>query len=168
MEIWLSIWPVNLSDTGGLDPGWAQTVVAGSPHAVALPPLRRSPRPRPFQTPSPALPCEGGAEESYSTRYCEWYNGQCNWSRYCLGCREVIQWHFNRLSAFFAVALVLICRIKTQPVRHWTCCLVVEQRECANSKNGGAQFPAYTQGCAYHYQTEVSSLDTLGLWWADG
>lgn len=127
MQIWLSIWPVNLSDTGGLDPGWALTV---SPRAVALPPFCRSPRrPPPVLTPSPTLPCWGGAEESCSTRYCEWYNGLCIWSCYCLGCGEVIQWHFNRLSAFFAVALVLICGIKTQPVRHWTCCLVVEQRE---------------------------------------
>lgn len=115
-------------------------------------------------TPSLPLPCEGGAEESCSTRYCTWYNGLC----YCLACGEVIQWHFNRLSAFFAVALALICRIKTQPVRHWTRCLVVEQRECANSENGGARFPAYRQGCAYQWQTKVSSLETSGLWWEDG
>lgn len=69
---------------------------------------------------SQSLPCEGGAVESSSTRYWEWYNGLCIWSRLCLGCREVIRWHVNRQSAFFAVALVLICRIKTQPVRHWT------------------------------------------------
>lgn len=98
----------------------------------------------PVLTPSPSRPCEGGAEEACGTRYCEWYNGLCIWSCYCLGCGEVIQWHFNRLSAFFAVALVLICRIKTQPVRHWTCCLAVEQREYANRENGGAHFPAYT------------------------
>lgn len=91
---------------------------------LSLPSLR----PPPVLTSSPPLPCEGGAEESSSTRYCGWYNGLCIWSCYCLGCREVIQWHFNRLSAFFAMALVLICRIKTQPVRHWTCCLGVEQR----------------------------------------
>lgn len=128
MEVWLSIWPVNLSDTGGLDPDWVQTAVTSRP--VAPPPS--------LSLPGLLLccwllhrlcpPCEGGAGELPSTRYCGWYNGLCIWSCYCLGCGEVIQWHFNRLSAFFAMALVLICRIKTQPVRHWSCCLAVEQR----------------------------------------
>lgn len=169
MEIWLSIWPVNLSDSGDLDPDWAQTVVTSSPNAVALPPLRRSPRPPPVLTSSPSLPCEGGAEESSSTRYSEWYNGLCIWSCYCFGCGEVIQWHFNRLSAFFAVALVLICRIKTQPVRHWTCCLVVEQRGSVRTARTAAHTsPAYRQGCAYQWQTKVFSLETWDLWWEDG
>lgn len=127
-EIWLSIWPVNLSDTGGLDPDWVQTALTSSVDRCSCPPIPPSVslRPPPVLTSSPSLPCEGGAEESSGTRYCGWYNGLCIWSCYCLGCREVIQWHFNRLSAFFAMALVLICRIKTQPVRHWTCCLGVE------------------------------------------
>lgn len=122
-EIWLSIWPVNLSDTGGLDPDWVQTALTSSPRAVTLPPL-----PPPRLTSPPSLPCEGGVVELSSTRYWEWYKGLCIWSGYCLGCGEVIQWHFNRLSAFFAVALVLIWRIKTRPVRHWTCSLAKQRR----------------------------------------
>lgn len=122
------MWPVNLPDTGGRDPGWDQPAVTSHPCAVALLPLCRSTRPPPVLTSALCLVSEGGGEESSSTRYSGWYNGLCIWSCYCLGCGEVIQWHFNRLSAFFAVALVLICRIKTESVRHWTCSLVVEQR----------------------------------------
>lgn len=129
MEIWLSIWPVNLSDTGGLDPDWVQTAVTSSPHAVTLPSL-----PPPLLTSPPSLPCEGGEEESSGTRYWEWYKGLRIWSCYCLGCGEVIQWRFNRLSAFFAMALLLIWRIKSCPVRHWTRCLVVEQKRVACSR----------------------------------
>lgn len=126
-EIWLSIWPVSLSDTGGLDPDWVQTALTSSQRAVTLPPL-----PPPRLTSPPSLPCEGGVAELSSTRYWEWYKGLCIWSPYCLGCGEVIQWHFNRLSAFFAVALVLIWRIKTRPVRHWTCGLAKQRRVVAS------------------------------------
>lgn len=94
-------------------PWWGRT--------FSPPPFHPPPRPVSVLTPSPSLPCEGGAEELCCTRYCEWYNGLCIMSCNCLGCGEVIQWHFNRLSAFFDVALVLICRIKTKPVRlDWT------------------------------------------------
>lgn len=144
MEIWLSIWPVNLPDSGGRDPGWAWPAVTSQPCAVALPPLCRSTRPLLVLTSALCLASEGGREESSSTRYCGWYNGLCIWSCYCLGCGEVIQWHFNRLSDFFAVALVLISRIKTQSVRHWTCCLVVEQRGSAVTSRTAAHTSPHT------------------------
>lgn len=69
--------------------------------------------------------CRGVACQS-QVPYCVWYSVDTLWvwSCYCLGCKEVIRWHFNRQSAFFAVALGLICGIRTQPDRHWTCCLV--------------------------------------------
>lgn len=140
MELWLPIWPVNLSDTGGLD--WARPVV-NSPCAVALPPLRQTPGLLLSWLPLCLFPWVGG-EESISTRYCKWY--VCEVSCYCLGCGEVIQWHFNRLSAFFPMALVLIYGIKTQPVRHWTCCLVVGQRGSElQQQNGNTHF----LGCTY-------------------
>lgn len=151
METWLSIWPVNLSNTGGLDPGWAQLVVTSSPQLLSLP--------------SVAFPglflswlihhiCL--AREVEQSRPVPGTASLYIWSCFCLGCGEVIQWHFNRLSAFFAVALVLICRIKTQSVRHWTCCLVVEQRgSMVTARTAAKHFPVYGQGCAYQWQTKV-------------
>lgn len=146
----------SLSQTWGLDPNSVQTAVSCS-HAMALPPSA-----------SLLLLYEGGAGEAFSTRYCQWYNGLCVQSCYCLGCGEVIQWHFNRLSAFFAVALVFICRIKSQPVRHWICCLVVERRGTGEQREWQWTLPCVQARCAYQRQTKVFSLQTSDLWWQEG
>lgn len=91
-------------------------------------PSRQSPPPPPPLTSSGSLPFGGGAEETSSTWYCEWYNGLCIWRRYCLGWGEVIQWHFNRESTFFAaVALVLICGIKNSQTPDILSCCWEEQ-----------------------------------------
>lgn len=142
----LSIWPVVLHWRSR--PVNSQSSCGCSPSFPAV------------LTSSHLCPVREVQRESSSTRYCGWYNGLCIWSCFCLGCGEVIQWHFNRLSAFFAAALVLICGIKTQPVRHWTCCLVVGQRALSLLT---ARTHVFRQGCDCQRQTNKYSLETRGL-----